>query len=211
MDLTDDQLRALARYEGWVAWVGQNPIFEAIPPNSDLAPLDKSLPGAGSRGIRHRDRRHVEWDDLPHEKVTRLELYFARDTFPDQPVVRLDRLDEPIRWVQMKMRGLQVDAAAVDPRAGGEGSSPKRTPVQGYRLGYFAPGRLDMPDGVGWQYAPLLYIEVMRSGEIERYAHDLHPCWPRPHGLGWNPAVLGIEPSDVPPVPGPVEDGTPRG
>jgi hypothetical protein len=28
-----------------------------------------------------------------------------------------------------------------------------------------------------------------------------HPCWPRPHGYGLSPVVMGLKDSDIPSVP----------
>lgn len=188
----------LSEYEGWVAWVDDDlPLFEARPPRPDLAPL------ASGADEQHRraDRQTIDWDDLPHERVEELHLYFARDRYDTQPIVRLVRWpDAPMRWIQMKMRGLQAQAMVVPREERDQDAGVQRTEIQGYRMGYYNPAMLGVTGPPDMRYSPTLIIEVTRE-EVRQAPHNCHPCWPRPHGLGFAPKVLGLTADDVPSPP----------
>lgn len=172
------------------AWQGGTPIFEAVRKDPSL---DSVLPGARDQARRQAGRRTLEWEDLPQDRVVRLELYFARDVW-DQPCARLDRAegfagDSRWRWIQYKHRSKVVPAHRESILDG-----PTRTGIQKWTVGCVRP----MADGWG-----AVRVEFDPStGEQRQEEIRAHPCWPTTAG-GWGlaPHVLGLDPDEVPDPP----------
>lgn len=169
--LTPESLAA-SDFEGWVAWIDGTPLFERVPHNPTLLGL---VAGARETATRRADRATLEWRDVPADRVDRFELYFGREHWPDQPVIRIDR--EPghhaLRFVQMKMGGLVVGADVEQGRLG----------LVGYRVGYWDPLRR-----VCEMY------EYRRNGTSRRtIVATTDPFAPRPAGLGLARETVGKE------------------
>jgi hypothetical protein len=158
-------------YEGWVAWIGDTPIFEHVEYNPKLLSLISDIPHLMFRG---KNRNTMEWKQLPHDRLTRVELYFAKDKYPDQPAWRCDRDPElEMRFIQMKLGSVVI---ATDTIAGG---GQHRTGVVGYRMGFWIPGRKEC------QMWEVTRTELTYMGEVK------DPCAPRPEGFGLAPFVIG--------------------
>jgi len=158
-------------YEGWVAWVGDVPIFEHVEWNPKLLPL---ISDAEMTEHRSKANNVLEWKNLPHEKLTRVELYFGRKGIPDQPAFRADC--EPgfgMRFIQMKMGGVTI---ATDRSSGG---GQHRTGVVGYRMGFYVPSRKEC------QMWEITREKIIFMGKVT------DPCAPRPKGFGFGPHVIG--------------------
>lgn len=155
-------------YEGWVAWIDGSPIFEAVPVQSMLAPVASGLHVTATRPMNRAVR---EWKDLPNGQIDQLELYFARDKFPGQPVFRVWR--EPgsdVRMIQMKLGGVVF-----------MGTSQQRLGVIGYRVGF-------------WNRHQMLcqVWEFRRDGSRIELPPVRDPTLPRPEGYGYAPHVVGM-------------------
>lgn len=167
-------------YEGWVAWLEDgSPVFEQVSWDPSLARL---IDGGRSLPYRGPAPNCLEWKDVPQQKVSRLELYFFRGepywSPYRQPIVLIQRSTPyPFQWIQMKMAGLQV-------QVGGNGDGQRRTGIQGYKVGYFDPRRVETH-----------LIEVRSAGRKHHVLRGYHPCAPRPRGWGLAPAVLGLDPN----------------
>lgn len=171
-------------YIGWVVYVDGSPIFQAVPVNVALKQLhaDAYYPER-----RPADRNTVDWKDLPHARIDRLELYGFHDDYTDQPLFRMDR--EPgadVRYCCMAMAGIAV---GTDPYLL-EGQV--RTGIAGWKLGWFNVARLEYD-----------LWEVTRQGRnrlspaggyLPHEGPPLagHPCWQRPYGFGLAPFVFGL-------------------
>jgi hypothetical protein len=152
-----------------VAWVYDEPIFEHVEFNPNLLPL---LSGAQMLEYRAKSHNTLEWRDLPHDRLTRVELYFARERFPDQPAWRADReLGLDMRFIQMKMGSIVIDSTGMD--------GQKRTGIIGYRMGFWIPSRKECQM---WEFT--------RNG-YEYMGNVKDPCAPRPEGFGFAPHVIG--------------------
>lgn len=158
-------------YEGWVAWVDDVPIFEHVEYNPKLLPLVSDAKMVEYRG---KANNTLEWKDLPHNKLTRVELYFAREKYPNQPVWRADR--EPgleMRFIQMKMGSVVLATDALQTRG------VQRTGVVGYKIGIWVPQRQEC------QMWEITRSEMNFMGKVK------DPCAPRPEGFGLSPHVIG--------------------
>lgn len=201
-------------YEGWVAWIDGTPVinpatngligydgvtalFERVDDNPLLSAIATELDHLAPTPKRP-DRQTVDWAQLPHARVCQLELYAFRSAYKKQPLVSITRNhNHQVRWIQYKRGGLLINSASVvgkdkdliEPKV-------RRTGVTAYVIGYW-----DMTAGEA------KYWEVPASGNggnrFPGYEYEgrNHPCWPRPHGFGFNPKVLGLKPEQVPPVP----------
>jgi hypothetical protein len=190
--LTTEALRA-SSYEGWVAWVNGQPIFEAVPLNPRLAQL---APGAATQMTRQPGRNVMDWDDVPNERIDLLEVYFDRGFRKEQPALMIAKNPgADLCFFQMKTTGMVVNVGVL---AHAQHRGQERTGVHGYRIGYF-----DRKQNFSMMW------EVQRGvWQPKEYPIVGHPCWPRPHGYGLNPTIMGLTESDVPSVPVPGdEDG----
>lgn len=164
-------------YEGWVAYVDSSPIFEAAPHDPRLA---QAIHGARTLPHRRVARNTLDWKDLPHERVHRLEVYFCRQSFPRQPVVRIDRMPgQVLRWIQLKMGGLVLNAGAGIREPFGAGV--QRLGIVGYRIGWWNPAARECR-----------LLEVTPRG-VKDLGTRQHPCEPAPRGFGLAPHVVGLE------------------
>jgi len=157
-------------YEGWVAWVNDDPIFEHVEYNPRLLPI---MPGSVSLEYRGKSNNTIAWKDLPHNKLTRVELYFAREKFQNQPVWRADR--EPgldMLFIQMKLGSITLSTNKLETRG------QQRTGLIGYRIGFWVPGRRECQM---W--------EITRSN-IKYMGNVKDPCAPKPIGFGLNPDII---------------------
>jgi len=185
--ITTEALRA-SSYEGWVAWLKDgSPIFEAVP---FLPKLKQAIAGGLEFAYRKESRNTMDWIKVPFKQIDRLELYFDRSAGRPQPAIMLAR--EPnaeLRFFQMKMGSLVVSAGINV--LGNDGNGQMRTGIVGYRIGYY---------NEQLQFSQMWEI---RRGvkQIKEYPVVGHPCWPRPHGYGLNPVVVGLTDGDVPPLP----------
>ena len=168
-------------YQGWCAWLDDGTvILEAVANPRGRLPL---MAGGVELPTRREGRNVLDWKNLPHQRVTQLELYFFRKKY-QQPCVRISTPPgwSHVRWLQYKAAGIVI------PTAGN--SSPERVGLYGYVPGYFDP--------------KLMHAErylVNRQGR-DHQTIDVHPCWSRDTG-GWalGPQVLGLSPADIPPEP----------
>lgn len=159
-------------YEGWVAWVDGNPIFEHVEYNPKLLPL---FDDANALEYRGKSRNTLDWKDLPHDRITRVELYFARERYANQPVWRADR--EPglnMRFIQMKMGSIVVATDMVNQIVG-----QKRTGAVGYKIGFWVPDRKECQ-----------LWEITRT-DLKHLGNVSNPCAPAPNGFGLSPSVVG--------------------
>lgn len=157
---------AESSYEGWVAWVDGNPIFEHIEDAPGMLTAIVAMPR------RVEDRNTTSWKKLDTRRIERFELYFARAYVPDQPMIRIDR--EPgyphLRFIQMKLGGI----------VWGAGVRPGRLGINGYRVGYWDDRRMECRI---W--------EALRDGSLTELNKVKNPLLPRPLGHGYSPDVLG--------------------
>lgn len=191
---------AAAGYEGWVAWVNDGgpipvPIFEANPIIPTLAPL---IRGAKRLPVRPVERNVKMWDALDQTKIQRLDLFFYPTVY-DQPAWRVDR--EPgfthMRFIQMKMGGLRINAYEGDPREteGLLSTGVARTGLTGYRVGYWDTLR---------NISEIYEITLMHRTSLGVRGC---PCNPRPrenetldikrHGWALSPHVVGMTQEEV--------------
>jgi hypothetical protein len=162
---------AASDYEGWVAWIDDTPIFEHVEYNPKLLPL---ISDASHLEFREKAHNVLEWKELPHDKLTRVELYFCRKKYPGQPAWRCDR--EPgleMRFIQMKLGSITIATDRV------HGGGQHRTGVVGYRVGLWIPSRKECKL---WE---INRSEIIYMGEVS------DPCAPRPTGFGFAPHVIG--------------------
>lgn len=156
-------------YEGWVAWVEGSPIFEAEPFNVKLAPLfDEKL----GRPARKETHQTLDWKKVPNEKIERLDLYFARKVYKNQPVIRIDK--EPghnwVRFVQMKLGSMIF----------GPTEGARRLGISGYRIGYWDTRRNICE-----------IFEYHRDGTTKQLPPVANPFLPKPQGFGYSRSVIG--------------------
>ncbi len=182
--LTTEALKA-SSYEGWVAWVDNSPIFEEV---RSLPKLAQVMAGGSQPSYRRGSHNTMDWTQLPFERVQMVQLYFDRALGRKQPVIEMAR--EPnadVRFFQFKRGGVVVNAGMNAPAGHGQ----HRTGVQSYVMGYYDRAR---------KFAQMWEV---RRGVLQQKEHPIvgHPCWPRPHGYGLNPRVMGLKESDVPPLP----------
>jgi len=187
-------------YEGWVAWIDEGgsvpvPVFEAIPKINSLSPLIK---GAKELPIRPVERGIQLWESLDQTKIQRLDLYFYPTVY-EQPAWRVDREPgfEHMRFIQMKMGGIRVNAFEGDPREAGDqvDAATARTGIYGYRMGYW-----DLKRGI----SELWEITLMHRKCLGVRGH---PCNPRPqinetsdlkkHGWALAPHVVGLTQQEI--------------
>ena len=176
-------------YEGWsVVLRDGSRVYEAVPWNPNLLQL---APGAKSLPVRGYGRNTRDFLDVKWYEIQTLEVYFSRDTIPDQPAVLLERAPgaDKVRFFQFKMGAVKVSA-------GGGGDSGDRLPegqarqgTFGYRVGYWNPHTNECQA-----------IEVTRKGS-KRLPVVAHPCWPRPYGYGLAPYVVHLRDDEVPASP----------
>jgi hypothetical protein len=190
---------AYSDYEGWVAYTAEGPIFERVPFSQASAKggygLAQPIPGAVLPTTREADRNTVEWRDLPHDKILRVELYWARHRVEPsrQPVVRLDRpVGMNVRFFQFKTGGVLIQ--------GGQSSGvpvshnvfkdlsrgQERTGIIAWTVGYW-----DKDNGEA-KLVEVTKTEIIQRGPV------CHPCWPTPYGFGLSPQAVGITEADVP-------------
>jgi hypothetical protein len=174
-------------FEGWVAHTNTGDvIYETL-----LEDPKKIQLRAGVVAVVQRpDRTTMDWMDLPHDIVDHIELYWRRDIFLNQPVVRISRPpnETKIRFIQYKMRGLQHGAGIV---------GVQRTGIMWYRLGFW--------DTVA-NVTKLVEVGLKGAGDgkITGNIQELqaaHPCWPKPLGFGINPVFVDLQPNEVPDPP----------
>jgi hypothetical protein len=197
-------------YIGWVAWVGgrplvlpdgtfggwvdTTPLLEAVPHDARLAQV---IAAADERGSRGSARNVIDWKSVPHPDVHVLELYAFRDVYDAQPLVKITAPPDghDIRWIQFKRRSIVAETAVArrTRERSGPSSGQSRTGISSWVMGYW-----DRTVGQAqyWDYPA-------RGGKIEafEYSGRNHPCWPRPLGFGLAPAVLGLRPEQVYPLP----------
>ncbi len=190
---------ALSSYEGWVAWVDGIPIFEKF----DTAPRRiKLIPGATDGDQRAAARNCMEWPDLPHDKVQRVELYFDRaQRHLEQP--RLSLMKEPgadLRFFQMKMSGVVVQTYGFKNKVPEAKLSSNELHREGYPMGQHRLGIIGYRIGYWNRRAEFAEMwEVVRGQIRTRLPPVAHPCWPAPHGYGLAPRVVGL--TEAPPLP----------
>lgn len=210
VEVTDHWTNAIraSDYMGWVAYVEGCPIFEAEPPY--IGPLNTR--GGLIVQPRPYDRTTMDWDRLPHEKVTRVELWYGREfEWISQPLVHLIcNPGDDVRFICYKQRALVQHTAATmkrdpdDPdRLVMHTSSVERTGVTAYRIGFW-----DRPKSVCRMFEACANREEILTcllcGEAVRHCNCLpvsHPCWPRPWGFGIAPGVVGLRLDQVPSPP----------
>lgn len=178
-------------YEGWVVWLGDQPIFESAPMLPGLLP---SATGAKVLPLRHGGRSTMDWKEIPMEKANRFELYFSRDTYPDQPVFRVDKEPESVntRFIQMKMGGIVVHTAD-QPKKEKEGfqltrelgitRGQERLGIVGYKVGFWVPEREDCQL---WEFTRENWKHLGKRKS---------PISAPPLGFGLSTATMGREPS----------------
>jgi hypothetical protein len=162
-------------YEGWVAYVDGSPIFEAAPFEPRLA---QPVIGAHVHPYRPAGRNVIEWRDLPHERVHRVELYFCRQRY-QQPVIRMDRQpgNVQLRFIQLKLGGLVLESGVGRDITGG---GPRRLGIRGYRIGYWNPATNEC------ELFEITPRERLHLGKRR------HPCELPPRGFGLAPHVVGL-------------------
>lgn len=174
-------------YQGWVVYVDGSPIFEAVPHQPRLL-----QPARGSIVLppRRPDRNTMEWKNLPHDRVHRLELYFARHRLTSQPAIRIDRQpgNPDMRFLQSKLGGVAIGAGAGNSRDRLD-VGQQRLGVVGYRVGFWNPAANECR-----------LFELTRDTTRD-LGSVLHPCWPAPLGFGIAPWVVGLTEEQVPPAP----------
>lgn len=199
---------SLARsdYVGWVAYVDNVPIYEHVPFAQGLRKggvgLAQPTPKAQTLTARAENRTTMEWRDLPHDKIQRVELYYARERVPvdRQPVIRFDR--EPgadLRFIQFKT-GALLTASGMATKKNQEDlkhlrMGQERIPLISWTMGYW-----DKRKGE----CVLVEVTPNADGEgcMEIYGPVPHPCWPRPIGFGLAPHTVGLTESDIPAMAG---------
>jgi hypothetical protein len=140
----------------------------------------------------------MDWWELPHEKLQRVEVYFDRTNRPKpQPVISITR-DEgaDVRFFQFKFSGVVAQACGDNKELPGPGelyrlgvpTGQARLGVRGYFMGYW-----NRKGG----FAEMIKVERDVPGWI-RFEPVAHPCWPKPHGYGLAPYVVGLTPEQVP-------------
>jgi hypothetical protein len=175
-------------YIGWVVWVDNVPIFQSVPTNFGLK---QPALGAYYPNTRHADRNTLDWKDLPHDRVQRLELYGFHDFYTHQPLFRMDKPADAldvVRYACMTMGGVAF---------GGHLSGPARTGIAGWKLGWLNTRLMEYDI---WKITREGRFRIDNNGEHlpEGGApHKGHPCWPRPHGFGIGPHVFGLTESQV--------------
>ena len=177
---------AASGYEGWVAWMPSGPVFEKSDFATGLTPV---ATGAPADIIRRGDNRTKDWYELEANMIERLELYFAREQFSDQPAFRADR--EPgasnTRFIQLKMGGIVV---RTFPGGGRDALSAsreitrgqERLGVSGYKVGYWVPERNECHM---WQF--------LRNSVTDLGVRD-NPTSDPPLGFGLIARTMGVEP-----------------
>jgi hypothetical protein len=195
---------AASDYVGWCVHVLDGasnvvPIFEHVSFADSLskggAGLAQPIAGAFLLPHRREDRQTMKFENVPHTRAQRLELYFARHKL-EQPAVKIDR--EPgadVRFFQMKMGGVVVQSGAGGRT--GDGPGQQRLGVAGYRVGYWDR-----------RHNKAEMVEVKANGEKRLIGPVKHPCLPRIElpggelspdgGFGLNPTILGLTEADVP-------------
>lgn len=185
-------------YEGWVAYVNGEPIFERV----SVHPLDipENVIG-GTRPPVRDGRQFAEWDELQTEafrrrvgQVHRVEVYFGR---------QVARMSQPAIWYACnpgdRVRFIQFKRRARLANAGGLDSPHARTGVLSYSLGYWDRAtnecRLFECDP---QHPAVVFCPLCRLGAHECACLPIrNPCWPRPQGFGLSPHVLGLTPREA--------------
>ncbi len=174
-------------FEGWVAHTNTGDvIYESLVDDPKKIQLAASV----VETVQRSDRTTMDWMDLPHDIVDHIELYWYREIFKNQPVVRISRPpgETKIRFIQYKMRGLQFSGVAVEAR---------RTGILWYRLGFW--------DSVA-NVTKLVEVGLKGAGngKVTGNIQELqaaHPCWPKPLGFGISPVFVGITEVEIPVVP----------
>jgi len=178
-------------YIGWVVWIDDNPIFQSVPTNFKLI---QPAAGAYYPETRHPGRNVLDWKELPHERISRLEVYGLHEFYTHQPLIRLDRppgmAEQDVRFCCLTMGGLAVGTS------GDQGQM--RTGVAGWKVGWMNPVRREFD-----------LWEITRTGRrrlnpaggyLNGDGAPLkgHPCWPKPAGFGIGSFVFGLTDADVP-------------
>lgn len=169
-------------YVGWVATLTDGSVlFEAVPRATS------AMPGAVTKSRRPEDRNVIDWRDVPHERISRLEVYGFHDHYSEQPLIRLDR--EPgatdIRYCVLTMAGLAVSTAG---RKG-----VRHIGVSGWRVGWFNPARGEYDI---WEIRKSGRRRLAPDGTVLRPDGPPlkgHPCAPRPAGFGIAPHAFGLD------------------
>lgn len=192
-------------YIGWVAYVDGSPIHEHVPFAQGLRKggvgLAQLTPDAKGLPARPENRNTMEWRDLPHERVHRVELYWARENVPPshQPVIRLDRPQgADVRFIQFKRAALLTSAGFAAKRDAADlkdlRSGQERIPLISWTIGVWDKRASE---------AVLLEVFPDRTeGYVEVHGPVPHPCWPRPVGFGLAPHTVGLTEADIPALVG---------
>lgn len=190
---TASQSIAESLYVGWVVWIDGNPVFQEVPVNFKL---HQTVYGGLAVKNRRADRNTVDWRDLPHAKINRLEVYGFHEHYTHQPLIRIDR--EPgavdLRYACMTMQGLAFGPGIV---------GQARTGIAGWKVGWFNPARKEYDL---WEIRRDHRKRLNPAGSPQYLPENSnsckgHPCWPRPYGFGIAPYVFGLTEEDVPSPP----------
>jgi len=191
----DEVSRSIAEsgYIGWVAWIDGAPVFERVPVNFSLVQTTST---AVDKPVRRQSRNTVDWKELEHPKISRLEIYGFHEHYTQQPLFRMDRAPgaEEVRYACMTMQGIAFGPGIV---------GQARTGIAGWKVGWYNPKRKEFDL---WQITRDERIRLNPHGNPDRLSEDGpackgHPCWPRPHGFGIAPWVFGLTDEQVPSPP----------
>lgn len=196
--MTDQRLavsRSIAEsgYIGWVVWIDGAPVFERVPVNFKLVqPTATAL----LPQTRPESRNTVDWKQLDHARIDRLEVFGFYEHFTQQPLMRLDRGPgmHGIRYCCMTMQGIAFGPGMIGQR---------RTGIAGWKVGWYNPHRseFDLWE-ITRKHRKRLNPEWSPTYRDERSQPCKgHPCWPRPYGFGISPHVFGLAERDVPSSP----------
>lgn len=193
--LAADTSRSIAEsgYVGWVVWIDGNPVFQEIPVNFKLV---QSVRGALTIPTRRESRNTVDWRDLDHTKIDRLEIYGFYEHYTEQPLFRMDRAPgaTELRYACMTMQGIAFGPGIV---------GQARTGIAGWKAGWYNPARREFDL---WEITRDHRAKLNPHGNPTYLPQNAaackgHPCWPRPHGFGIAPFVFGLEEHQVPSAP----------
>lgn len=201
---------AYSDYIGWVVYDQAGaPIFEYVPWGSDHGVVGTTradngrgyaqpIPDAMVLPFRARGRNCLDWKDLPHGKLQRVEIYFGREHIPPsgQPAVSLDaRPGSDVRFFQRKQQAILVHAAGHIVEKSGQ----HRTGIIFYRVGFF-----NVTKGVGQMFE--VHTQPFEiQGELRavfQYPAVRNPTWPHPGKEAFNVQKhgYGIQPDTIRPA-----------
>ncbi len=183
---------AASDYEGWLVYLDDGtPIFEAVRRDPKLISVVKGGVDTVERPV---GRNCLEWKDLPHSRIARVEVYYRRG-LADQPCFRVDRHpgQHAIRFLVTRKGGMVAYAGAqADPRDKQRTEGQHRLGFTGYQFVIWNPTTRD-PDHMCQRYDIDRTKGVSRRPEVR-----LHPCAPKPFGFGYAPELFGLTAADVP-------------